>query len=242
MATITSRDAAKICSKPELTLVKQSFERSLKAFTEKQLQTLISRTRKLRDKYTSEASRQAREMRGKADARGTKAATRNDRTQMKAELFDQALIRFEDKLNRLTSAPDPASKPTGRKAKASKKSAPAPATPAPAPAKATTQAPAAKKTKKKAAKKPAAKPAAKRAAKKTALAKSTPTLAAQAKSSPASSILTEVMESRKTRRSAKHQESKIGREQNRLAGGGVSRIRGHVSAQTRRRQAKRDSK
>ncbi|MCC5829185.1 MAG: hypothetical protein JJU36_07030 [Phycisphaeraceae bacterium] len=269
MAVISSRDAAKICSAPELSLVKNSFERSLKAFTEKKLITQIDRARKLRDKFKGEASRQKREMRGKADPRGTRAATRNDRTLKKAQLFAETLARFEDKLMRLRASAensgnagksakartgttsksrDTAGRASARTAKTAMKIKKAEKVEKSEKTEKATKA--AAPTAKTSAKATPASPAPDKAAtgpktakpKRSGGPKMASTVPGNPGSTPAALAVLEEITSRHSRRAAKHEQSKLGREKNRFAGTQAKRVRGHVSAATKRRQARRDSK
>ena len=157
---ISPSSAERLCTGPELELVKASAASNARKLSPARLRQKIERARKLRDKYRSLARQQRGEARGKRQARSSRPAKGNENTQRKAQLFDETLERFlKARAAVEKSAAAAGAKKTGAKKAGAKKTG----------AKKT----GAKKTgaKKTAAKKTAAK---KTAAKKTAAKKAAP--------------------------------------------------------------------
>lgn len=90
--------ARKLCTAQEWTLVEASRGPALKALSPAKLKAKVSRARTLRDKYRGLAKRQAGEARGKRKARGARPAQSNQNTERKAQLFAEALERFQAQL------------------------------------------------------------------------------------------------------------------------------------------------
>ncbi len=228
---ISMQKARSLCTQSELNLVKWSSPKQIKTLTPSQLKQKIDRARKLRDKFKDLSRKQAGEARGKRKPTGTRPAKGNERTVEKRELFEEVITRFE---NAMTKAEE-------TKAKAAKKSA------------------AKKKTKKKAAskKKRASKSASNKSSKKKIVKKKTSgrkrresvgSVSLGGGSASASSVFSGAgtslakQTSRETRRKSASKSSQGGREQSRFARTSQEKIQGHVSASTRRSQAKRDAK
>lgn len=112
MRTIRSSTLS-LLTEPEVRLVHQSAPRGLAELSERQLKQHVARARRLRDKYQGLAERQTREARRKVPARGQRTEG-SQNTERKAELFHQALERFEKRLEKLTGA---AQRPAPRAAK-----------------------------------------------------------------------------------------------------------------------------
>lgn len=244
---ISMQKARTLCTKSELDLIKWSSPSMSKTLSSKQLRQKVDRARKLRDKFKDLSRKQAGEARGKRKPTGTRAAKGNDRTVEKRELFDEAIARFEQALTKAEASEKKAEqakdKAKAAKAKTKKKS--------------TAKKAAAKKTsaKKSSSKKTTSKASgAKATAGDGALPAAPPksrarnavtslSLAGSGGASPFSLGSSGSMQaSRETRRQQASKSSKIGREQSRFARTAQEKIQGHVSASTRRSQAKRDSK
>lgn len=109
---ISVAQARQICSKAELELVLKSTTRQIGTLDAKQLQSAIRRTRTLRDKWRDPANSQKRDSKAK-DA--GKRAGANEHSAEKAQLFDEALTRFEKRLSRLEGSSNGAAKPSAGK-------------------------------------------------------------------------------------------------------------------------------
>jgi hypothetical protein len=247
MSSLTLADAKQLCTANELRLVTSSMGNRLESFDSAGLKKNIVEARKLRDKWRDQATTQRRETQR---AQGSRTSDKNARSDQKAQLFDEALTRFTDRLALVEASPELAGTPPKtvkpaptkrqrsqehRESRADVRDAlrekkqmlnESKATPA-----------AAKKAPKKTAKKPApnaaesaqAAPKKKKAARKTAPPKQPITSIKPSSAPPVSP---------KQNRSAK-----TAAKQARLQKSGVtSRTRGHVSAQTRKNQSKRDSR
>ena len=221
--TITLTAASKICTKQELELVRHSTLKAIKDLTPFRLQQKISRARKLRDKYRSLARQQKGEARGKRDAKSTRPAQGADNTKKKAELFDEAMSKFQAQLEKLERQADRAAAPTTRKSTAKKTVKKSTANKSPA-----------KKTTQKSAKKTA-----KKVAKKASTLKQKRTTA---RPEGVNDGVQDALAGRQTRRQSLHASSVSGREKSRFSRTSQQKIQGHVSASGRRNQARRDSK
>jgi len=94
--------ARQICTKAELDLVLQSTTRQIGQLDAKQLRAAIRRSRTLRDKWRDLSHSQTR------DTKATdpdKLGEANARSAEKAELFDDALQRFEKRLTKIDKLP-----------------------------------------------------------------------------------------------------------------------------------------
>jgi len=258
----TIKDARGVCTASELELVKLSRSSAAKQETPGRLRQKIARTRKLRDKFRDESARQAREARGKAAPRGTRASEGNERTVLKAEIFQDVLDRFEAMLSAQEAKAEKAAAGAGTAKSGKKKTsgkAAAESTSAKAAGKTVK-----KSTKKKTAKKSAAKDEAPKSGAKTAGKSSSKTggkMTAK-KTGKSAGLMTgsaslagvprggaaafsgslPAAESRSTRRRAHHNESVGSRVESQFAATNQTRLKGHVSAKGKRSQARRDSK
>lgn len=95
---VSRRDAKPLCTKAEYALANESYPPDVARFSERELRSRITRARKLRDKYKDLASKQAREIRGKAKPTRQKQPTGNAGTVLKRDFFAETLERFEVKL------------------------------------------------------------------------------------------------------------------------------------------------
>lgn len=249
---INMQRARTLCTASEYELVRASGKREIGTHTPARLRQKVSRARKLRDKYRSLASRQTGEMRGKRAPRSGKPAGDNRNTETKAEIFQEALDRFEEALASTgeTPAAIPAHKKVTRRVSRNAAASDAPAT------KKTS-----KKVRKKASKK-TAKKSKKKAARKEASARKATGAAAlrssaggmgkkatrkkvskkalpgrnplKAESAPQAAIETGLKKTSKGSRGA--------RKDKHFAESGIAKnVRG-VAGKTRRNQAKRDSR
>ena len=92
---LTSVVARQLCTKAELQLFTESLVRNVKNLDLKSVKTRVARARRLRDKYSGLADQQEREMRGKQQPRRSRVVRGNENTRKKAQLFQEALARFE---------------------------------------------------------------------------------------------------------------------------------------------------
>ena len=92
---LTSTVAKQLCTKAELQLFTESLVRNVKNLDLSSVKTRVTRARKLRDKYSGLADKQEREMRGKQLPRRSRVVRGNENTRKKAQLFQEALARFE---------------------------------------------------------------------------------------------------------------------------------------------------
>jgi hypothetical protein len=89
---ISSSNAKALCSASEFSLVVASGKDKVKTLSVPQLRQTIERARKLRDKWRDQATKQKRAAQSKKGARQTSG---NARSAEKAALFDEVLTRFE---------------------------------------------------------------------------------------------------------------------------------------------------
>lgn len=97
-STVSAKIIRQLCTAQEAALVRASRERSVKDVSLAALREQRDRARDLRDKFRGLAERQRREARGKQSPRGATAASRNDRTVLKQEIFAEALANFEARI------------------------------------------------------------------------------------------------------------------------------------------------
>lgn len=257
---ISTQKAKTLCTASEFQLVQASAPSALKGRTPAQIKSKLDRARKLRNKFRDLAKKQAGEARGKRAPTGRTAAKGNDRTVEKAELFQEVLDRLEQALAAASKTAKPGATKKKTAASSAKKAAAKKSSTKKAPAKAAGE----KKTVStaKSAKKPATKAGSGGSASKPATAEVKPaapvavplgaapirigagSLGASSSSSFGSLFGSSMagQQSRETRRKEKSQNTKLAREQSRFAHTSQEKIQGHVGAQTRRSQAKRDSK
>jgi len=95
---ISKKDARPLFTKREWEMVSQSWNPELSRVTEGRLRQKVQRARTLRDKYRDLARQQAGEARGKRSPRSTRPAQGNENTLRKAQVFDEALERFQARL------------------------------------------------------------------------------------------------------------------------------------------------
>lgn len=95
---ISKKRARTLCTQREWELLSQSWNPELGRITPGRLRQKVQRARTLRDKYRDLARQQAGEARGKRAARSTRPAQSNQNTKLKAEIFDEALERFQSRL------------------------------------------------------------------------------------------------------------------------------------------------
>jgi len=242
---ITQILAKKWCTKGEMEVIGNSFGEGYKKLPEARLKQKVSLTRKMRDKFRDLAKRQRLEVRGKSSPRGVKAATDNIMTSKKAQLFDEALKRYETGLKaKSTPVKKKTAKKTAKKKVAKKKAAPKKNRVV---KKSTAKKAEAKKTaaKKTTTKKSASKKPAKKASSKKASAKN------KNKKKPGASLKA-LVEKRAKERKAKQERKRQKKSQasnldslSSRKGSTFKKNRGvaissHISARGRRQQAKRD--
>jgi len=113
--------AQRLLTASEFTLFEASRRDGLATLTAAQLKTKHDRARRLRDKYRDLFRRQRLAARARAGSKGGRSGTANARTEAKAALFEDILLRFHARLQRLAAreAPKPRRKPVpARKAAA----------------------------------------------------------------------------------------------------------------------------
>jgi hypothetical protein len=98
---ISKNRARQLTTKREWELLEKSWGSDLKAITPGRLRQKVQRARTLRDKYRDLAKQQAGEARGKRGARSTRPAQSNQNTVLKAQIFDEALGRFQERLTEI---------------------------------------------------------------------------------------------------------------------------------------------
>jgi hypothetical protein len=96
--TISKQRARQLCTKREYEFLEKSWGKELREVTPGRLRQKVSRARTLRDKFRDLARQQAGEARGKRGARSTRPAAGNRNTEIKAQIFDEALERFQARL------------------------------------------------------------------------------------------------------------------------------------------------
>ena len=96
---MTARIDARL-SAAELEAVNATKSPAIELASDEKLKVLAQRLRRARDRATDVAAQQKREMRGKADAKGTKRSRDNSGTLAKAQLLSEASQRVEEELSR----------------------------------------------------------------------------------------------------------------------------------------------
>lgn len=255
---ISSARARQICTKAELDLVLQSTTTHIGNLDAKQLKAAIRRARTLRDKWRDLAHSQTRDTKATSPEQLGEA---NARSAEKGVLFDETLARFEKRLSKVEATATAGTVSAKRSAKVNHRADRA-AVRGTLNAKtemlnasstlATEEKVAAKKpaTKKAATKSPAAKPvASKKAAPKKKSATKPPTRKSggvSAKGAAAAELAAgrPVVGSAKPTGAEKKRnlKAKTSAKATVVARSGSPRIQGHVSAQGRRNQAKRNSR
>ncbi|MCC5786078.1 MAG: hypothetical protein JJU33_05195 [Phycisphaerales bacterium] len=250
---INMQRARTLCTASEYELVRASGKREIGTLTPARLRQKVSRARKLRDKYRSLAARQTGEMRGKRAPRSGKPAGDNRNTETKAELFQEALDRFEEALAK--TGETPAATPAHKKVTRRRSRTDAGTTDAPATRKTS------KKVRKKASKKPAKKSKKKAARKKSSARKGTGAAALRSSAGGMGKKTSRKKSAKKalpgrnplkaepapqaaieTGRKKTSKASRGARKDKHFAESGIAKnVRG-VAGKTRRNQAKRDSR
>lgn len=247
MSAFNLAEAKQLCTDSELRLVTASLGSRLESLDAAGLKKSIVEARKLRDKWRDQAMTQRRETQR---AQGSRTSDKNARSQQKSQLFDEVLTRFTDRLAQVEASPEIAGvqpksvkpAPTKRQRSQEHRESRADVRDALREKKqmlndSKTSPAAAKKAPKKTVKKPEpaaaqpvkAAPKKKKAARKTAPPKQPITSIKPSSSPPVNP---------KQNRSAK-----MAANQARIQKSGLtSRTRGHVSAQTRKNQSKRDNR
>jgi hypothetical protein len=182
--TIQLRQAERLCSAAELSLVKAALAPALRKLDEKQLAAYLTRARRARDKHRDLLQRQRLDSRDRTGQKAGRSGDANARTRAKAELFQEVLERFESRSLDLGGREGQQSDGMTRKRATKKKTAKKAATKKAATKKAATKKAATKKaaTKKAATKKAATnKAATKKAATKKAATKKAATKKAATK-------------------------------------------------------------
>jgi hypothetical protein len=91
---------ARLLSAAELEVVNATRPPAIEQASNEQLKVLAQRLRRARDRAKDIGARQKREMRGKADPRGTKPTRDNTGTLAKAQVLGEAIERVEEELSR----------------------------------------------------------------------------------------------------------------------------------------------
>lgn len=96
--------ARSLTTKSEYEVIRRASPTNIGELSEKQLRAGVAQARKLRDKFKTLADRQRREARGKAEPRkGKGPADNNQNTLTKITLFEQAMERYQAKLEKLAA-------------------------------------------------------------------------------------------------------------------------------------------
>ncbi len=98
MATITLSQAKRLCTAKEMEVVEASQKKNLENLSAKELRAKRSRARQLRDKWRDQATSQRREAQ---QAQGARDVDDAERSQQKQQLFSEVLERFEKQLSKL---------------------------------------------------------------------------------------------------------------------------------------------
>ena len=91
---------ARLLSAAELEVVNATRPPAIEQASDEQLKVLAQRLRRARDRAKDIGARQKREMRGKADPRGTKPTRDNTGTLAKAQVLGEAIERVQEELSR----------------------------------------------------------------------------------------------------------------------------------------------
>ena len=91
---------ARLLNAAELEIVNPTRPPAIEQLSVEQLKVLAQRLRRARDRAKDIGARQKREMRGKADPRGTKPTRDNTGTLAKAQVLEEAIERVEEELSR----------------------------------------------------------------------------------------------------------------------------------------------
>lgn len=107
---ITQKDARALCTADEFEIVAASFSPAVRELDEKQLRALLTRARRMSDKWRDLGRQQKGEARGKRVARKSKPASGAAGTARKAKLFTETVERIEKRLGRLAEEGEAARK------------------------------------------------------------------------------------------------------------------------------------
>ena len=113
--TIPLSRAKQVCTTSEYALVLASSHKKVQELTPSRIKPKIERARKMRDKFRSLAASQRREARGKQDPRRSTPASDNERTELKAQIFQESLERLEKGLKDAEAPATATAKTTARK-------------------------------------------------------------------------------------------------------------------------------
>lgn len=103
--SISLATAREICSKTELELVRASSPSRIGTLTIAELKQQAGRARRLRDKWRDLTQQQTRQTKSGDPARLGEA---NQRSAEKAQLFDETLARFQQRLSKMSAGESPA--------------------------------------------------------------------------------------------------------------------------------------
>ena len=98
--TVSRKDEARYLDKDERALVDSTHHPAITNLADKDLADLKKRVRERRDRARDIASRQRREMRGKARPQGAEAATGNEGSKLKLVVLAQAMKRLNSEAAR----------------------------------------------------------------------------------------------------------------------------------------------
>lgn len=104
---IARAQARSLLTDPEMVLFGESRNPMLRSLTDRELTRRIDRARKLRDKSRDLLQRQRLSSRERTGNKGGKSGVANERTARKAEVLDDVLQRFEDRLQQLERSDQP---------------------------------------------------------------------------------------------------------------------------------------
>jgi hypothetical protein len=117
----SSKATARLLDKTELDFVARTQRGAIAALPDEELRDLAGKLRERRDKARDSARRQKREMRGKAEPKGAKAASDNSGTKAKADALTAALKRVgAERTRRAEKLKEPSQRSLARKALALK--------------------------------------------------------------------------------------------------------------------------
>jgi hypothetical protein len=128
---LTRKQAERLCTKAELELFVQSLPAELKTLTRVQVVRKLQSARRLRDKQQDLFRRQRLASRAKSGAKDGRSGLANVRTEQKAQLFSEALARFEKRLEQLDKAAARATAQAEKQAAKAQKTPARPAAPKP---------------------------------------------------------------------------------------------------------------
>lgn len=117
----SNKATARLLDKSERDLVASTERKAIGERTDAELREIVSQLRERRDRARDGARRQKREMRGKAEPKGAKAASDNTGTKAKADALTAALKRVgAERTRRAERAKVPSQRSLARKALALK--------------------------------------------------------------------------------------------------------------------------